>query len=123
VGGIIDFETCFAPTEPWIAAAAVTRYGDPQQDAALLRELSPIHRIGQLRAPLLVVHGAQDTNVPVTQAEQLVATLRARGASPGYLVLPDEGHEILGATSRAAYLEEVVDWLISHLLDLDERSA
>lgn len=123
VCGIIDFETFFAHTEPWIAAAAVTRYGDPQQDAALLRELSPIHRIGQLRAPLLVVHGAQDTNVPVTQAEQLVATLRARGASPGYLVLPDEGHEILGATSRAAYLQEVVDWLISHLLDLDERSA
>jgi dipeptidyl aminopeptidase/acylaminoacyl peptidase len=123
VCGIIDFETFFAHTEPWIAAAAVSRYGDPQQDAALLRELSPIHRIGQLRAPLLVVHGVQDTNVPATQAEQLVAALRARGASPGYLVLPDEGHEILGATSRAVYLREVVQWLTRHLLGVDERSA
>jgi dipeptidyl aminopeptidase/acylaminoacyl peptidase len=120
VCGIVDFETFFAHTEPWIAAAAVSRYGDPQQDAALLRELSPIHRIGQLRAPLLVVHGAQDTNVPTTEAEQLVAALRARGASPGYLVLPDEGHEILGATSRAVYLREVVHWLIRYLLDVGE---
>ncbi|MGH3872658.1 MAG: prolyl oligopeptidase family serine peptidase [Pseudonocardiaceae bacterium] len=121
--GITDFETFFAHTEPWIAAAAVSRYGDPRRDAALLRELSPIHRIGQLSAPLLVVHGGQDTNVPLIEAEQLVAALRDRGASPGYLVLPDEGHEILGTTNRAVFVGEVVHWLIRHLLDVDERSA
>ncbi|MGH3787947.1 MAG: S9 family peptidase [Pseudonocardiaceae bacterium] len=123
VCGIVDFETFFAHTEPWIAAAAVSRYGDPRRDAKLLRELSPIHRIGQLNAPLLVVHGRQDTNVPTTQAEQLVAALRDRGASPGYLVLPDEGHEILGISSRAVFVREVVRWLLQHLLDIDERSA
>ncbi|MGH3918254.1 MAG: alpha/beta hydrolase family protein, partial [Pseudonocardiaceae bacterium] len=121
--GITDFQTFFAHTEPWIAAAAVSRYGDPQRDAELLRELSPIHRIGQLSAPLLVVHGGQDTNVPVIEAEQLVAALRDRGASPGYLVLPDEGHEILGTTNRAVFVGEVVHWLVRHLLDVDERSA
>ena len=121
--GITNFETFFAHTEPWIAATAVTRYGDPHRDAELLRELSPIHRIGQLSAPLLVVHGRQDTNVPLIEADQLVAALRDRGASPGYLVLPDEGHEILGATSRAVFVGEVVHWLIRHLLDVDERTA
>ena len=123
VCGITDFETFFAHTEPWIGAAAVSRYGDPRRDAGLLRELSPIHRIGQLSAPLLVVHGGQDTNVPPTQAEQLVAALRERDASPGYLVLPDEGHDILGTTSLAIFVREVVHWLIRHLLDVDERSA
>ncbi|MGH4008337.1 MAG: prolyl oligopeptidase family serine peptidase [Pseudonocardiaceae bacterium] len=121
--GIIDFQTFFAHTEPWIAAAAVTRYGDPHRDVELLRELSPIHRIGQLSAPLLVVHGGQDTNVPLIEAEQLVAALQERGASPGYLLLPDEGHEILGTTNRAVFVEEVVHWLVRHLLDVDERSA
>ena len=123
VCGITDFETFFAHTEPWIAATAVSRYGDPQRDAGLLRELSPIHRIGQLSAPLLVVHGGQDTNVPPIEAERLVAALRDRGASPGYLVLPDEGHEFLGTTSRAVFVREVVRWLIRHLLDVGERSA
>lgn len=37
VRGIVEFETFFAHTEPWIAAAAVSRYGDPQQDAAQVR--------------------------------------------------------------------------------------
>lgn len=123
VCGITDFETFFAHTEPWIAAAAMSRYGDPQRDAELLRALSPIHRIGQLSASLLVVHGGQDTNVPLIETEQLVAALRERGASPGYLVLPDEGHEILGTTNRAVFVREVLHWLIEHLLDGDERSV
>jgi dipeptidyl aminopeptidase/acylaminoacyl peptidase len=121
--GITDFETFYAHTEPWIAAAAVSRYGDPRRDAELLHDLSPMHRIGQLSAPLLVVHGGRDTNVPLIEAEQLVAALRDRGASPGYLVLPDDGHEILSATNRAVFVREVVHWLIAHLLDVDERSA
>jgi dipeptidyl aminopeptidase/acylaminoacyl peptidase len=123
VCGIIDFETFFAHTEPWVAAVAVSRYGDPRRDARLLRELSPIHRIGRLSAPLLVVHGGQDTNVPLTQAEQLIAALRERGAAPGYLVLPEEGHDILGTSSLAVFVQEVVHWLVRHLLDVDERSA
>jgi dipeptidyl aminopeptidase/acylaminoacyl peptidase len=123
VCGITNFETFFAHTEPWIAAAAVSKYGDPQRDAVLLRKLSPIHCIGQLRAPLLVVHGGQDTNVPTIEAEQLVAALRDRGAHPGYLVLPEEGHEILGTTSLAVFVREVVHWLIRHLPEVDERSA
>ena len=123
VCGITNFATFFAHTEPWIAATATSRYGDPQRDAKLLRELSPIHRIGQLSAPLLVIHGGQDTNVPLIEAEQLVAALRDRGASPRYLVLPDEGHEILNTTNRAVFVREIVHWLISHLLDVDERTA
>ncbi|MGH3934514.1 MAG: prolyl oligopeptidase family serine peptidase [Pseudonocardiaceae bacterium] len=123
VCGIVDFETFFAHTEPWIAAAAVSKYGEPSRDTGLLRELSPIHRIGQLSAPLLVVHGGQDTNVPLSQSEQLVAAMRDCGAAPGYLVLPDEGHEILGSANRAIFVREVVHWLIRHLLDVDERSA
>jgi dipeptidyl aminopeptidase/acylaminoacyl peptidase len=52
-------------------------------DAALLRELSPLHRADRITAPLLVVHGANDTNVPLGEAEQIVAALRARGGRRG----------------------------------------
>ncbi|HJT02288.1 MAG TPA: prolyl oligopeptidase family serine peptidase, partial [Pseudonocardiaceae bacterium] len=123
VCGITDFETFFSHTEPWIAAAAVTKYGDPRRDSDLLHELSPIHRIGHLRAPLLVVHGSQDTNVPTIEAEQLVAALRDHAASPRYLVLPDDGHEMLSTSSRAVFVREAVHWLTSHLLGINERSA
>ena len=79
VCGISDFATFYAETEPWIAAAATTKYGDPATDAELLRALSPIHQADRITAPLLVVHGAYDTNVPLVEAEQIVAALRERG--------------------------------------------
>jgi acetyl esterase/lipase len=123
VCGISDFATFYAQTEPWIAAAAVTKYGDPQADAALLRELSPIHSVDRITAPLLVVHGSYDTNVPIVEAEQIVAALQERGASPGFLLFDDEGHEVHGTANRVLFVREVVRWVTGHLLDVGEQTA
>jgi dipeptidyl aminopeptidase/acylaminoacyl peptidase len=119
VCGMSNFATFYQHTEPWIAAAAVSKYGDPVADAALLADLSPITRIDRLRTPLMIVHGENDSNVPVIEAEQVVAALAARGVEHRYLLFPDEGHELLHRSSRAEYLRETVDWLTSHLVDPD----
>jgi dipeptidyl aminopeptidase/acylaminoacyl peptidase len=123
VCGISDFATFYAQTEPWIATAAVTKYGDPHAHAALLRELSPIHSADRITAPLLVVHGAYDTNVPLVEADQIVAALRERGASPGFLLFDDEGHEVHSTENRVLFVREVVRWVTSHLLDVGEQTA
>ena len=116
VCGMANFATFYEHTEPWIASAAVSKYGDPVTDADLLRDLSPITRIDRIRTPLLVVHGANDSNVPVIEAEQVVAALAARGVPHRYVLFPDEGHQLLHRSSRAEYLQVTVDWLTSHLL-------
>jgi dipeptidyl aminopeptidase/acylaminoacyl peptidase len=123
VCGISDFATFYAGTEPWIATAAVTKYGDPEADAALLRELSPIHSADRIAAPLLVVHGVYDTNVPIIEAEQIVAALHERGASPGFLRFDDEGHEVHSTANRVLFVREVVRWVTGHLLDVGEQTA
>ena len=116
VCGMSNFATFYEHTEPWIAAAAKSKYGDPVADADLLRDLSPITRINELRAPLLIVHGENDSNVPVIEAEQVAAALTARGIEHKYLLFPDEGHELLHRASRAQYLRATVTWLTTHLL-------
>ncbi|WP_433826501.1 S9 family peptidase [Actinoplanes sp. CA-015351] len=116
VCGMSNFSTFYQHTEPWIAAAAVSKYGDPVLDADLLADLSPIKRIDQLSAPLLVVHGENDSNVPVIEAEQVVKALASRGVEHRYLLFPGEGHELLHRSSRAEYLREVLTWLDKHLL-------
>jgi dipeptidyl aminopeptidase/acylaminoacyl peptidase len=123
VCGISDFATFYAHTEPWIAAAATTKYGDPHADAALLQELSPLYRADRIAAPLLVVHGAHDTNVPVEEARQVVDALRERGASPGFLLFEDEGHEVRGTDNRVVFVREVVRWVTAHLTGLSEQTA
>ncbi|MFI5936356.1 S9 family peptidase [Actinoplanes sp. NPDC051494] len=115
VCGMSNFATFYEHTEPWIAAAAVSKYGDPVADAELLRDLSPITHIDRLRTPLLVVHGENDSNVPVIEAEQVVKALAERGVEHRYLLFPGEGHELLHRSSRAEYLRETVGWLTRHL--------
>jgi pimeloyl-ACP methyl ester carboxylesterase len=57
-----------------------TRAGEvPDTQADMLRNLSPLTRIDRVVAPTLVLHGANDTNVPVIEAEQVVESLRKRG--------------------------------------------
>ncbi|GII83115.1 peptidase S9 [Sphaerisporangium siamense] len=111
VCGMADFATFYAHTEPWIAAAAVGEYGDPVADRELLRALSPLHSFDRLRAPLLVVHGAQDTNVPVYEAEQVVAAATARGVPCRYLLFEDEGHETVRIANKVVFWDAVTGWL------------
>jgi dipeptidyl aminopeptidase/acylaminoacyl peptidase len=113
--GMSNFDTFYARSEPWISAAAISKYGDPEHDRDLLRDLSPIHRIDRLTAPLLLIHGENDTNVPVYESEQVVAALAGRGAKHDYLLVPGEGHDFLSRANRQTVAMATVDWLTRHL--------
>jgi dipeptidyl aminopeptidase/acylaminoacyl peptidase len=113
--GVVNFETFFAQTEPWMAAISRTKYGDPETERDLLRRLSPIHRIDGVVAPVIVLHGANDTNVPVVEAEQVVDSLRRRGVLAEYVLFPDEGHGFLKIANRITATVAVVRWFVQHL--------
>ena len=113
--GIVNFATFFAHTEPWMAAISKVEYGDPDSQADLLRRLSPIHRLDRVTAPTLVLHGANDTNVPVVEAEQTVEHLRQRGVPVEYVLFPDEGHGFRKAPNRVRATVAIVRWFAQHL--------
>ncbi len=113
--GMSDFATFYRDTEPWIAAQAYPKYGHPEHDAALLRDLSPIHQLAALRAPLLVVHGENDSNVPLGEATQIVSAARARGVPAELLLFPGEGHELLQRKNREHFVRTTVAFLARQL--------
>ncbi len=113
--GVVNFETFFAHTEPWMAAISTIEYGDPRTQAALLRDLSPIHRVDEVRAPTIVLHGANDTNVPVVEAEQVVDNLKARRVPVEYVLFEDEGHGFRKTTNRITSTVSIVRWFDTHL--------
>jgi dipeptidyl aminopeptidase/acylaminoacyl peptidase len=113
--GMSDLHTFYRDTEPWIAAAAVSKYGDPERDAALLAALSPQHAAENIDVPLLVVHGELDTNVPIGEAHQIVSALRELGRPVEYLQLDGEGHEYRRAESRLRLITRMLRFLNQHL--------
>jgi dipeptidyl aminopeptidase/acylaminoacyl peptidase len=113
--GIVNFATFFRNTEPWMAAISKTEYGDPETEAAMLSDLSPIRRLDRVRAPTLVLHGANDTNCPVVEAEQVVDDLRKRGVPVRYVLFPDEGHGWRKTPNRIRSTVELTRWFVKYL--------
>ena len=115
--GVVNFKTFFERTEPWMASISKVEYGDPDTEGDLLDALSPIHKLERVVAPTLVLHGANDTNVPVYEAEQVVEELRKRHVPVEYILFPDEGHGFRNEQNRITSVSAIVDWFVKYLLN------
>ncbi|WKK73367.1 prolyl oligopeptidase family serine peptidase [Rathayibacter oskolensis] len=115
--GMSDLQTFYRDTEPWIASAAVTKYGHPEHDVELLERLSPLGSASAIDVPLLVVHGELDTNVPIGEAEQIVRALEDLGRPVEYLRLEGEGHEYRRSESKELLLLGLLRFLGTALAD------
>ncbi len=94
VVGISNFVTFLENTEDYRRDLRRAEYGDERDPAMreFLLRISPLNNAAKIRQPMLVVHGANDPRVPLSEAEQLVETLAASAIPVWYLVANDEGH-------------------------------
>jgi dipeptidyl aminopeptidase/acylaminoacyl peptidase len=116
VCGMSDLLTFYRDTEPWIAAAAVSKYGDPVRDRTLLHDLSPLHHIDRMQAPVLAIHGELDTNVPVGESRRLAAALSRVEHPVSYLQMDGEGHEFRRLSARLRVIEAQLQFLVEQLV-------
>ncbi len=93
--GIANFVSFLENTGPWRRKWREGEYGSLEHDRAILERISPINSVDKITTPLLVLHGANDSRVPVGEAEQIVAALKARQVPVEFLRFPDEGHFML----------------------------
>src|SRR3954470_1723685 len=113
--GMVNFFTFFEHTEPWMAAISTIEDGDPKTQPDLLKRLSPLGKLSTIKTPLQVQHGANDTNVPVVEAEQVVANLKQRGVPVEYILFPDEGHGWRKIANRVASTVKMVEFFSTYL--------
>jgi dipeptidyl aminopeptidase/acylaminoacyl peptidase len=111
--GMADLEEDYRLSDARFRDWYETEMGDPQHDGELFRDRSPVHALDRVVAPLLVLQGANDTNVPRAESDGLVAALRARGGRVDYVVYPDEGHEFTKRESRIDADRRTVDFFVS----------
>ncbi|HHN74069.1 MAG TPA: S9 family peptidase [Acidobacteria bacterium] len=93
------------------------RVGDPDDpgDRKRLIEQSPFFHAKQIKAPLLVIQGANDPRVKKAEADQIVVALRDLDRQVEYLVAPDEGHGFAGEENRLAMFASIEEFLARHL--------
>lgn len=86
---------------------------DSRRDSVLV-ELSPARRAGAVQGPVLLIHGRDDTVVPLNQSEIMHRALRAAGKNSRLVVLDGEDHWLSFAPTRRRMLDETIDFLLEH---------
>ncbi|MBI4569232.1 MAG: S9 family peptidase [Planctomycetes bacterium] len=100
VVGVVNFRTFLEHTAPWRRRYRENEYGSLEADGEFLDGLSPIHHVDRISCPLLIIHGRNDSRVPVSEAEQLAAAVRKLGRVAELVIYPDEGHGITKRVNR-----------------------
>ncbi len=112
IAGIVNLVTFIRNTSPQRRKYRMAEYGDPDRHGEIMMQLSPITHIDKLKAPLMVIHGKNDTRVPVSEAEQLVTMLRERSVNVKYILLEDEGHRIAKISNRIRVYSQMIDFIL-----------
>ena len=92
--GISNFVTFLESTAEYRRDLRRPEYGDERDPKMreFLQKISPLNNAGKINKPMLIVQGQNDPRVPFTEAEQMVAKIRANGGEVWYLVGLNEGH-------------------------------
>ncbi len=113
--GIASLVTFLENTSDYRRATREREYGYLATDREFLESASPLSRVDDMRAPLLVIHGANDPRVPLSEAEQITGALTKRGVPCRLLVYPDEGHGLAKLKNKLDAHPQALAFLREHL--------
>ena len=94
--GISRLKTLYERSTPLFKYFLRMNMGNPEENSALWEERSAINFAGNLRCPLLMVHGVHDPRCPVEESRQfrdkLIELGREEGKDFEYIEFGEEGH-------------------------------
>ncbi len=80
----------------------------------LLWERSPLRYVDRVRTPVMFVHGEQDNNVPIAEAEQFFIALQDVGVETIMVRYPREGHGIRETKHVVDVIDRSIAWYKRH---------
>ncbi|MDX6695319.1 MAG: hypothetical protein QOF02_2922 [Blastocatellia bacterium] len=89
--------------------------GFPWDDFELLWRWSPLRYVRAAQTPTLFLHGEQDNDVHITQAEEMYMALKRRGIDTTLVRYPREGHGLREPRHRVDALERTLGWFDKYL--------
>ena len=89
--------------------------GFPWDNYEQLWQWSPLRYVRQAQTPTLFIHGEQDNDVHITQAEEMYTALKRRGVETVLVRYPREGHGLREPKHRVDALERTLAWFDRYL--------
>jgi dipeptidyl aminopeptidase/acylaminoacyl peptidase len=107
----VNWFTEFENEDPQLQEYDRLFMGDPVKDKALWEDRSPIHFVDKIKAPLLILAGANDPRCPRSEAEQVEAAVTKRGGVAMLKVYENEGHGFARVENQIDAYQRVADFL------------
>ena len=115
---IVPFVNWFTEIEnedPVLRQSDLATMGDPVKNKALFEDRSPINFIGNIKAPLLLLAGANDPRCPHSEAQQVADAIKKRGGVVEYKMYENEGHGFARVENQIDAYKRVSDFLKAHV--------
>lgn len=121
--GISNFVTFLENTEGYRRDLRRVEYGDERNPAMRdwLNRISPLTNADKIEDPLMVIQGANDPRVPMSEAEQIVQKVRENGKDVWYM-LGDEGHGF-GDLKNIWEEREAMTMFFRKVFEIDETNT
>ena len=116
--GPSNLVTFLENTEAYRRDLRRVEYGDERDPKMrqFLERIAPMNNIGKIKKPMLVVAGANDPRVPVSESGQIVAGLKKQGTPVWYVMARDEGHGFQKKTNQDFQFYATVEFLQEYLV-------
>jgi dipeptidyl aminopeptidase/acylaminoacyl peptidase len=109
--GVADWVDFLEKTAPERRANRQGVYGSLAHDRAFLASISPINHIAEIKRPVMIVGGANDTIVPIAQSRRIASALRRSGVPVELHIFANEGHGV----RHVANLIAIYQWMIAFM--------
>jgi dipeptidyl aminopeptidase/acylaminoacyl peptidase len=85
------------------------------RDDPRVGQKSPARFAANFRAPVLLIHGSNDSVVPIAQSQMMANALRGAGKPHQLITLDSEDHWLSNSVTRIRMLHEIEKFLAAHL--------
>ena len=113
--GFVDLETFHSSANDWMREWIEEQIGSPEQNPDFYRERSPINHCDRIKAPLLMLQGANDKRVPPGQAKLLRDRMKSSGKECELKVYGDENHFFYNEATQIDVMKTILGFYNRHL--------
>jgi dipeptidyl aminopeptidase/acylaminoacyl peptidase len=98
----------------WVISYWHQVIGDSKTEREKLKSISPVNFAAQFNAPVMLIHGDDDTVVPIDQSKRMYKALKKAGKPVTFVELDGEDHWLSTSETRLQMLKAIDQFLDTH---------
>jgi len=95
--------------------------GFPWVSRKIYRNSSPLTSSFKVKTPVLILHGEEDTRVPISQSEELYQYLKKTGVTVKFVRYPRESHELREPNHQLDRYARMLEWFNTYILGKEKK--